>query len=127
MDLIELHRTVIQNRFPAHRIEAIKLHREPAPIYTMGSTPTELDRKRRRRIELSLVGVSQDESVFINNLVKGERMKTIYRGFEVDGQILCKNYEVDGEIYSVTYVCGNCWDIESINTVEPWRKNNGFN
>lgn len=127
MDLIELHRLVIQNRFPNHRIEDMKLRREPAPIYTMGTPPTELDRKRRRRIELFLTGVSQDESVFIKNLVIGERLDSVFRGFEIDGQIIHKDYEISGEVYTVDYICGNSYAIELIDAKEAWRKAYGLN
>ena len=52
MDLIDIHRFVTRTRFPAHRVKELMTHREPAPIYTMGSPPSEEQVKRRLRIDV---------------------------------------------------------------------------
>ena len=104
MDLIEIHRFVTRTRFPAHRVKKLMTHREPAPIYTMGSPPSEEQVKRRRRIEFLLMALTQDEWDSLDHFPKGRRIRFRY-----------EEHIIIGEISSITYVCGTTHHVELIN------------
>lgn len=104
MDLIEMHQFIVRARFPAHRVKELMTHREPAPIYTMGSPPSEEQVKRRCRIEFLLMALAQDEWNALDFYPKGKRVRFSHEG-----------YIVIGEISSVTYICGTTHHVELIN------------
>lgn len=103
MDLIEIHRFVVQTRFPAHRVKELTHSREPAPIYTMGNPPSEEQVKKRSKIEFLLMALTKNEWKSIDQLRIGRRISFLHEG-----------YMITGEINSVSYICGTVHHVKLI-------------